>query len=351
MYDIKQIIALDIGNGHTSYMTETDGINEFPSLVVPYKDAGIGRAMGAEPFKTKSHGEFLVGAQCRDEGAKTRSTDSSYYNSTEFKVALLYALSQVGIKNPVIVTGLPTEFWSKLRHELAANIKQWGREEGYHIEGVIVLPQHAGPFFDPELKDKDGKSVPASKIMKGKIGIIDIGHGTIDCGEFSNGKPSTSNHHGESQGVSDIHKQILTILQSPPDSFFTKGKRKGLLPEGFKLPKGANEYIIDQWLRDGGSIPFRGEEWPLEQISEGPRKEYVQTAIRRCINLVWDNTDFHAGFIVAGGGATVIGRELLRQEITCPLYIPKNPNLSIVRGFFRHAKLKLGNSRKLNESA
>ena len=71
--------------------------------------------------------------------------------------------------------------------------------------------------------------------------------------------------------------------------------------------------------------------------------------IQRCINEMWGNTDFHTAIIVAGGGATVIGRDILETVITCPLYIPQNPNLSIVRGFYNYAKLKLQKTNKMTK--
>jgi hypothetical protein len=45
--------------------------------------------------------------------------------------------------------------------------------------------------------------------------------------------------------------------------------------------------------------------------------------------------------ILAGGGATVLGMDVFKQYINCPIYKAATPELSIVRGFFRFAKTQI----------
>jgi hypothetical protein len=343
MYQEEKLVAIDIGNSHTSIKTTTR-IIEFASLVVPQSETEIS-SHDQEAFKT-TFGSYLIGAQFIEEGVKTRSIDSSFYSSESFKVVFLYSLKQAGIKNPVIVTGLPTEFFEDHRKALAKNLRQWATAEGYNIEGVIISRQQSAAFYDPLLLDENGNPVDTKELINGKIGVIDIGYGTIDCGELYNGK-LTKKTFGESEGVSVIHKEVLTLLQSPPSSWFGRGKKAGILPEGFSLPKSTNEHTIDKWLREGGEIPFRGEKIDLNPITKESREQYASKTIQRCINNLWGNTDFHNAIIVAGGGATVIGGDILKTKITTKIFIPKDPNLSIVRGLYEYAKLMLKKSNKM----
>jgi hypothetical protein len=343
MYNLEDLVSIDIGNSHTSVQT-SKGIIEFASLVIP-KDKKDASTQEHDVFTT-SFGEFHIGSQFIEDGVQTRSIDSSFYSSESFKVVFLYCLHKAGIKNPVIVTGLPTEFYDSHCDELAANLRIWSKAEGYNIEGIIPMRQQAGAFYDPLLMDKQGNPVDPAVLVSGKIGVIDIGYGTIDCGELLQGKPAKKNF-GESQGVSQIHKQILTGLQSPPDSWLPKGKKTGRLPEGFVLGKSANEHTIDGWLRDGARIPFRGEYIDLNSITKEIRQKYATTTIQRCINQLWGTTDFLNAVIVTRGGATVIGREILETVITCPIYIPQEPSLSIVRGFYTYALLMLQKKNKM----
>jgi hypothetical protein len=343
MHNVNKLVAIDIGNSHTSIQT-INGIEEFASLVIPKTKTGD-PSQEQDTFKT-SFGTFLIGSQFIEDGVKTRSIDSTFYSSETFRVIFLYALSRAGIQNPVLITGLPTEFYESQRNQLADNLRAWAKAEKYNIEGIIILRQQSGAFYDPLLLDEEGKTIDPSILVTKKIGVIDIGYGTIDCGELVNGKPASKNF-GESQGISQIHKQILTNLQSPPDSWLPKGRKPGLIPDGFSLPNSTNEHTIDKWLKEGARIPFRGSYIDLNPLTKEIRENYANNTIQRCINQMWGNVDFHDGMIVTGGGATVIGRDILKTVISCKIYIPESPNLSIVRGFYTYALLKIQKSNRM----
>ena len=53
------------------------------------------------------------------------------------------------------------------------------------------------------------------------------------------------------------------------------------------------------------------------------------------------STDFLEGMILAGGGATVLGMDVFKQYIHCPIFKAPTPELSIVRGFYRFAKTQI----------
>lgn len=348
---IEQLVAIDPGNGGTSYIAGAgENRGSFASLVSQARsNQGLGTGFSREAFKT-TFGSFYVGEDCREDGAVTRSTDSSYYGSDQLRVLILKVLKEAGQKQPIIVTALPTEFFHSLRGPFATNIRRWATEEGYQPADVVVLPQYVGPWFDPELLDSEGKRIDPTLVTQGKWGIIDIGQGTIDAGQFLNGRVSSGDdlRFGESKGVSDIHKKLFSQLQQP-ESLNAILPAKDRLPKGFALDGQTNEYTMDVWLRQG-FIQWRGTRIPIEPISQPARKEFAETVVKRCISKVWGSTDFLTGMIAAGGGAIVLGRELLAQYINCPIYSAADPELSIVRGLHRfyvsqhfkqHARLKV----------
>jgi len=334
---IEQLLAIDLGNGYTSYMSGTgEKTGGYASLVTESRSSqGLGNGFSREAFKTKS-GSYYVGDDCREDGAVTRSTDSSFYSSDTIRVLMLRALKEFGHKQPIIVTGLPTEFFHTHRDEFAKDIKRWALEEGYQPAKVQVLPQFVGPWFDPELKDISGKPFDPSSVMKGKWGIIDIGHGTVDAGQFMNGNVSTHQDHryGESSGVSNIHKQLFTSLRDP-EALNKSLPAKYRLPNGFSMERQTTEYTMDIWLRQG-YIPWRGEQLPIDQISLPARQSYADDVIPRVVDKLWGTTDFLRGMIFAGGGATVLGHELLKKHVKCPIFAADDPSNSIVRGLRRY---------------
>lgn len=336
----QALIAIDLGNGTTSYIAGNGKKGNFSSLVTPYKDtSGLGMGVAKDVFTTKDKRAFLVGDSCRDEGAGSRSTDSAFYSSLEIHILLLKVLADCDIPNPIIVTGLPTEFHEREAKAFEDNIRRWAKGEGYNVQAVKVVPQWAAPWFDDQLEDENGERIPRDLVLKGKWGIIDIGQGTTDLGQFNQGRASES-RHGESKGVSDIHRAIFTALKTKPESLNPEGKRPQIIPKEFALDKQATEHSIDQWLR-AGHILWRGQKLDMQAISSPARNEFAKDVLPRGIEKVWGTTDFLTGVIVAGGGATVLGLDVFKQYIKCAIYKAKEPELSIVRGLYRYAKTQI----------
>lgn len=334
---IDQLIAIDLGNGTTSYIAGAGEIKgSFASLAAPAQsNQGLGGGFTREAFKTK-FGSFYIGDDCREDGAVSRSTDSSYYSSEIIRVLFLKVLKEVGQKNPVIVTGLPTEFFKSHRNDFSSDLKKWAIEEGYNPVIGAVLPQYVGPWFDPELLDPEGNRIDPRVVMEGKLGIFDIGQGTTDAGQFVDGKVSTDEklRWGESSGVSDIHKKLFTQLKQV-EALNALLPAKSRLPKDFALDSQTTEYTMDTWLRKG-YIPWRGTRIDIGPISLPARKEFADDVIVRGISTVWGTTDFLAGMVAAGGGGRVLGRELLQNYIHTRIYMAADPENSIVRGYWRY---------------
>lgn len=334
----ESLIAVDLGNGSTSFIAGNGARGSFPSLVATYKDtSGLGVGGASDVFETKDGNKFLVGHSCRDVGPQARSTDSSFYKSNDIRILLLKVLKECEIKNPVIVAGLPTEFFGKDATDFEENLRKWAKGEGYQVKAVKVIPQWAAPWFDDQLEDETGNRIPLSLVLQGKWGIIDIGQGTSDFGQFNNGRAS-NDRHGESKGGSDIHRQIFTSLSKNPESLMV-GKST-VLPKGFVLDKQMTEHSVDRWLRDG-YILWRGKKLDMGPISLQARNDFAKDVLPRGIGAVWGSTDFLNGMIVAGGGTEILGAEVMKQYVTCPMYKAADPEMSTVRGTYRFAKAQL----------
>lgn len=336
----QNLIAIDLGNGTTSYIAGNGKQGSFPSLVTQYKDtSGLGSEFAKEVFRAKDGKTYLVGESCRDANARSRSTDSSFYSSDIIHILLLKVLDECGIKTPIIVTGLPTEFYDQEVKGFEENIRRWAKGEGYQLHNVKVVPQWAGPWFDDQLEDEQGTPIALDRVLSGKWGIIDIGQGTTDIGQFNNGRVSDQ-RYGESKGVSDIHKSVFTTLKSKPESIVVEGRRNAYLPKEFELDKQTTEHTADQWFR-AGFINWRGQKLDMNIIGLPARNEFAKDVLPRCIEKVWGSTDFLDGMIVAGGGATVLGMDVFKQYVHCPMFKARTPELSIVRGFYRFAKTQI----------
>jgi len=336
--ELKKLIAIDIGNGVTSITTGGGDKYDYASLAL--KHAANTPRIGSDLFKLKSGEHWVVGDNCRHLGVKSRSTDSSYYESPEFAAVFKYGLNMVGIKSIFLVTGLPTEFYDKHKAAFSKNLKAWAIEEGYQIEKLIVLPQHAGAFMDPNLLDVDGSPIDRM-LLKGRGGVIDIGQGTTDAGMFANGQPTASTF-GTSEGVSDIYKDILALLRSPPeDNLKTKSaggraaakpRTKRPIPEGFRLDSSMDEHGIDSWVRSG-YMPHNGTKIEFAPITQPILEAFAGRLLPQVITQVWGSTGTLDYMLCAGGGSAVLGPKILGKHIMCRLVIPADPGRSIVNGY------------------
>jgi hypothetical protein len=336
---LEQIVAIDLGNGTTSYIAGNDSRGTYASLVAPFSGSKAAEGFNRSIFKLSSGKQFLVGDDCREEGASTRSTDSSYYKSTAVQVLFIKALRDIGIKNPFIVTGLPTEFYDSHRQEFEKSLRQWAQEEGFQPAGVMVLPQYVGALFDPDLLDENGEQIPPGLIAKGKFGVIDIGHGTTDAGQIVDGKGS-QHRFGMSKGVSDFHKELLRVLTTQEPFPGPAAKKAARLPSEFVLDKQTTEHTMDTWLRQG-YIPWRGDQLDIYAITQPLRMKFGNEILSVVIKEIWGTTDLLTGMIAAGGGMKILGRDILKQHIHTKIYMAQDPSLSIVRGYFRYAKTQI----------
>lgn len=335
----EQIAVIDLGNGTTSYLGGNGKSGSFSSLVAEFTGSRAAEGFNRELFKLKNGRQYLVGEDCREEGAATRSTDSSFYKSVEIKVLFLKALKDLGIKAPLIVTGLPTEFVATHKQDFEKNLRTWAAEEGFNPSQIVILPQYVGPLFDPELLDEEGKQIPPALIAKGKFGVIDIGHGTTDAGQIVDGKGS-QHRFGMSKGVSDFHKELLAHLKTPESMKSAASKKGQKLPQDFKVDKQTNEHTMDAWMRQG-HISWRGEKLDIFAISHDLRVKFADQILPQVIDQIWGSTDLLEGMICAGGGMKILGHEILKRYIHCKIYMANDPSMSIVRGYYRYAKTQL----------
>lgn len=268
-----------------------------------------------------STGYYIVGDKAVQYGRPQRaSTDTSYFTSNDFRVMTLYILQELGAKQPIIMTGLPFESFSKLKNEHSERIKKFPEtlpaENRISIVNVQTIPQPLGTAYDPTLVDFQGKPL---NLSEGKVGVIDIGDGTLDIGELYEGKPNPAVKYGINKGVSDIHRDIHAAL---------------LTDKKFQIGNDVTIHSIDRYLKDG-YFWYQGEKVSMDSLPYVRKaKEAFLKNISVGIDAIWGTVNTLRYVIVTGGGASVLGRSMLESLIPPKsLVIPKNPSMANVNGF------------------
>lgn len=335
----EQIIGIDVGNGQTCYASGNGQTGKFSTLIkrIGKEDDGYG-AVESAAFDCKL-GRFIVGDMCRELGVKPRSIDTSFYESETYKVAFLKALYACEVKNPYLVIGVPIEFFKELSPKVQGMVKSLAQQEGIPLQGVRCLPQQVALFYDASMKSIVGEVKIGNELFTGKVGLLDIGYGTIDAGQFVDGRPDPIHTFGESSGVSEIHKDLFALLQNPKE--LIANKKKTGFPADFTLPKQVTVYSMDTFFKYG-YIPYKGKEISLGPIVQPLLEQYVDKKIGRVISELWGTTDMMKAIIIGGGGAALLGAELLQRQIHCPILKSGEPDMSVARGLLNVGQMKHG---------
>lgn len=331
MYKKRDIVAVDGGFGVFSARNLAGDKVSFRAAAVRLPDEHKDLANWAD--KT---GHWLVGDKAVMNGTAERgSTDTKYYTSEEFRVMFLYALKQLGVKRAAVITGLPQESYRQLKTTHSTNVKsftsQLTKDNEFSIDLVITIPQVMGSLLSPGLKDYEGKPVDLSR---GKVGIIDIGDGTIDGAEAFEGAPNPNVHYGANKGMSDVHKAILRG--------FKESKK-------YEIGSEVSVHLIDKWLRDG-HFYYRGDEVQMSSI------DFVKKALNNylpeidaAIKEMWGTGNTLRYIILSGGGPALLGRSRLENVVPKKqLVIPEDPGEANVSGFLEMLRLQLEHKKMIS---
>lgn len=324
MFTRNDVIAVDGGFGVFSAVNLAGKRVSFRSAVVKLNDSDREHANWVD--KT---GAWLVGDQAVLQGSAGRqSTDTRYYSSDEFRVMTLYALSQLGAKNASVITGLPQESYRALREEHSKNVKEFTKTlrkgDEFSISSVVTIPQVMGTLTSPKLKDWEGNPVDLSS---GKIGLIDIGDGTIDGAEAYDGKPNPKVSYGRNKGCSDIHREIL--------QGFMQSKK-------YDIGSDVSVHMIDRYLREGVFF-YRGDKIDVNKVDFIRKaKENYLPEITQAIKEMWGSGNTLRYIVVTGGGPALLGRDLIERVIPKKqLVIPENSGEANVDGFLEMLRMSL----------
>lgn len=321
MFKPSDVVAFDGGFGVFSAENLAGNKVSFRSVAIKLGEGDKSMAN----FVDKS-GYWLVGDDAVMQGRVGRgSTDTRYYSSDEFRVMTLFALQKLGVKNAAIMTGLPVESFSQLKQSHADNIKGFTKflpkGSEFNIASVSVMPQVMGVLFCPDLVDYQGKPVDLSK---DKVGILDMGDGTMDGGEAYDGKPNPQVKYGVNKGASDIHRDILRE--------FSKSKK-------YQVGDDVTIHMIDKYLRDG-HFYYQGEKVEMSSIKfVTEAKVRFLPEIELAIQTMWKTVNTLRYFIANGGTSALLGRDLLERVIPKKqLIIPQDPGNANVRGFLERQR-------------
>jgi hypothetical protein len=310
---MSDLISFDAGAGAVKTWTGTAGV-EIPSQVA-VDGQRIARAMmGLRKAKPPMQvafpgGEFFVGSGAHDWGRAVENLDYDRLTGTPEMRALFYAALTGLAAGPQpldlnVIVGLPIE---AMGPETVTALKEWMLGEhkwatndtnfSATVLEVRCTSQPVGALFD-YLLDDEGHFYPERKrAFRGEVGIISIGHSTVELLGVRDRTPVQKWTVGVTLGV----QRLLDIVRG--DASYSRGEldqmlRLGKLDTRTALPIWSSEvigHLEHQWGRD----------WK--------RFEAV---------------------IVVGGGAILL-RDQVEHKFGTKVFIPDQPVMAIARRLSR----------------
>lgn len=323
-------VGLDVGYGELKGFRRGMKPVEEPAAVSELSGTRGGWSEGEPNFALveKEEGnrkrQFFVGNAALEYGdVRTGSVDSSYITSEKYRVLGLYVLDRLAGKNPAsLVTGLPVEFFAGKAGELKQAIQGWHRY-GFDIRGIEVLPQPIGALTDLG-RDWDWNRL-TDVDQEGRIGIVDIGRGTVDCIEANKGRMHPTIRGGRNEGVSMMHDELYQYLMKHKPDY---------MPERSEIPG----------IMRAGGVEWYGEWVNLDKPITRIKKAFMERLVT-IISEVWPRGTARLRRIVFTGGGAAALEEYLREghgKAFGPnqVLIPDNPVQANAIGFAKIATIK-----------
>ncbi|MCP9305827.1 MULTISPECIES: ParM/StbA family protein [Lactobacillaceae] len=254
------------------------------------------------------------------------------YDSEAFKLLANFALGLLAsdfkaakdqVLEVVVTAGLPTGDYAD-QGQLKALLKVL---EGQHqvtiddkivtvrVRKVYILPQPIGTLYN-ELLDDEG-FIQNKDLLDEKVGIVDVGGGTILIDTILNFELSGKNRHQFNTGVNDLYEAIANGINGDTSLYqLEKDLRKGNQQHhwSYRFSKNRQDDITDLVCKE------------IDRFT----RRLVANVTSTLKNLNSIDTLFFTG-----GGANLLNQKILNTTFTNAVIV-KNTEVANVNGFYKY---------------
>lgn len=341
-----EIFSLDLGNKQTKlkssksdYILPSRYLNkaDMPTAFGKYND-GVDLQEYEVPF---SEDKYIWGRSVDqlhlDEYLADTIMYGNRYDSESFKLLANFALGLLAsdfseaekqVLEIVVTAGLPTSDYAdskrlealvkvlKGQHQVTMNSKIFT----IRVNKVYILPQPIGTLYN-ELLDNEG-FINNKDLLEEKVGIIDVGGGTILIDTILNFQLSSKNRQQFNTGINDLYETIANRIDGD-----------------------VSLYKLEQSLRQGN----QKKEWSYyfsknrqEDITTIVYKESDRFTRRLIANITatLKNIDSIDTLLFTGGGANLINRKLVMETFENAVVVKKTETAN-VNGFYKYGLSQL----------
>lgn len=315
----KQVVGLDLGFGAFKiYTPDASGIVVSHVAEARVGDAGLSTVgLNIDPTTqviTNHIGRYYVGLGSAKLGRVNSRLDYDRLTGSPEMRALLYAsLGKIGptYKDTIgLVVGVPIGFVMGEADEVKARVraaKEWMLAEHRWMDGkkertatvssVSILSQAQAAYIDYAF---DSTGQPIDENVDGEIGIVSIGHNTVELLAVSDGEPVRRFMLGEKSGVRRLLETVNTAMGG--------GYEIAELDARLRAGKLNIQNATDSWLEEIAGVMERG----FNGASGRFRK------------------------VLAVGGGVRFVQPMLKRTFGARLVVPDDAVMSIARGLHKY---------------
>jgi hypothetical protein len=317
----------NIGHGYVKYVViEHDGAERcvvFPAQIARAATRTEGALKTAATVKAGGE-RWWVGDDAQLAATPLTMLSQDRLHHAAFIPALMTAaLSRFGTLNGATsgrcVTGLPAT-WARDAEKCRALGMRL--REAHPFEKILVIAEPLGLAYSVVL-DASGRTVGDPALTEGHLGVLDIGHLTVDTAEL---------------------RRLAVVKDS--DDTWQLGTATALRAVRAQLAAATERELslteVDQAVR-AGSIRLAGKDRPLPAGWDRPLLEKAQELVSRCRER-WGSGATLDAILIGGGGAEE--RRLVEPILAHYPHatVVDQPQTAIARGYARLAR-RLGGAR------
>ncbi|MBW2452293.1 MAG: ParM/StbA family protein [Deltaproteobacteria bacterium] len=329
-----EVLGIDVGFGFSKATNGRESL-VFKSVLGDATDIQFREAMlqnaesDDEHLQVEIDGKsYFVGELAeRQSNVRFFTLDQAQFVGKFAKVLALAATAKLvkGFVPVNLVTGLPIGYYNKHKAELSkllagehqvALIDNAGKrlEKSIKVDKVRVIPQPFGSLFNLMLNDLG--ELGDKRLLKDKIGIIDIGFRTSDYTVSDKMRYSERGSRTTDSGIARAFNVIATKLR----------ENSGVNIELYRLYDAV----------DRGQVKIRGKVYDIQGLTEQVFGQLASTIANEVDRLWVDDWDIDYMVITGGGGAVLNKylKPLLHGEI-----LVTNPDLDMrlynVHGYYK----------------
>jgi len=318
----------NLGHGYVKYVVIDQHGAELPPVVFPAQIARAGRqvtgALGNAPIVDIGGGRWWVGEHADLDRAPLTLLAQERLQDPAFIPALLRgALDRFGTLNGSAtgpcVTGLPATWAADLgmARQLGQRLREaWGYSQ------IKVIPEPLGLVY-AALLDNDGQIVGDSALASGRVGVVDLGHLTIDIAVLRGGVPEKDSLDTWQLGTK---VPLVTI----------RGKLAAQTGRELTIVE-ADHAVRARAIRVAGQVQPLQKGWDRPLIEHGPK-------IAAKLVEAWGNGASLDAILVGGGGAESEPLAAAIRQRFPHAQIVDEPQTAIARGYARLAR-RMGGQR------